>query len=94
MDAQEKYDELLCAVFNFLHDAHKHTSISRMPTGGDMHLPSVLIEFADLRLWTDFHHVEATAPEYERAHDYGQKLFAHYDRLSQLLYDAMERKDI
>jgi hypothetical protein len=94
MTAQEKYNELLRAVFNFLHDADQHTTTSRMPTGGDMFLPSVLIEFADLRLWTDFHHVEATAPEYESAHDYGQKLFAHYNKLSQLLYDAMERKDI
>ena len=94
MTAQEKYDELLRAVFNFLDGASQHTSSSRMPTGGNYHLPSVLIEFADLRLWADVHHIEACAPEYERAHDYGQKLFADYDRLSQLLAKAMDRGDI
>jgi len=94
MTAQEKYDELLCAVFNFLHETYSHTTTLGMSNGGGHKLPSVCIEFADLRLWTDFDYIEATAPEYESAHDYGQKLFVYYDKLSQLLYDGMQRKDI
>ena len=94
MTAQEKYDELLGAVFNFLNEASEHTNTFSMATGGELKLPSVCIEFADLRLWTDFHYSEACAPEYEGPHDYGQTLFRHYDRLSQLLENAMERKDI
>ena len=94
MTAQEKYDELLGAVFNFLNEASEHTHPFYMATGGEYTLPSVCIEFADLRLWRDFHYIEACAPEYEGPHDYGQTLFRHYDHLSQLLANAMERKDI
>ena len=85
------YEELVYAIHIFLHEISQHTQESRMPTGGDIRIPGILIEFANPRKFTDEIHEHLMWARQENFHsDYGQDAYEAFMTMRELCARAMQ----
>jgi hypothetical protein len=84
------YDELVSAIYVFLQEIEPRIYQTTMGTGGDLRLPSLLIEIADPTRFTE-EHQELVQWWQKRGHDdYGQNAFLALKNMQELCNRARQ----
>ena len=85
------YEELVYAIHIFLHEIQSHTTPSKIATGGEVAIPAILIEFADLRRFDSVHeqHIDWEKKNGFKG-DYGQDAYEAFMTLRELCARAMQ----
>jgi hypothetical protein len=85
------YDELVSAIYVFLQEVNPYIYHTKMGTGGDVKVPSLLFEFANPTRFTTEHREFIDAHKHLfRNEDLGQKAYVAFMNLQELCNRARQ----